>query len=33
MLGEIGVLIGERVSGYKYCCRCCPPELVGVDGI
>lgn len=31
MLGDIGVLAGEKVSGC--CCRCCPPNLVGVDGI
>lgn len=32
MLGEIGVLVGEKVSGCKCCCRCCPPNLVDVDG-
>lgn len=32
MLGEIGVSVGEQVSGCK-CCRCCPPNLAGVDGI
>ena len=30
MLGEIGGLVGEKVSGCKCCC---PPSLVGVDGI
>jgi hypothetical protein len=34
MLGEIGVLLlGEKVSWRKCCCRSCPPNLVGVDGI
>lgn len=33
MLGEIGVLVGEKVSGFKCGWRCCPPNLVGVDGI
>lgn len=32
MLGEIGVLVGEKVSACK-CCACCSPNLVGVDGI
>jgi len=29
MLGEMGVLVGEEVTGRK----CCPPNLVGVGGV
>ena len=31
MLGEIGVLVGEKASGCICCCRCCPSNLVGID--
>ena len=30
MLGEIGVLVGEKASGC-ICCRCRPSNLVGID--
>jgi hypothetical protein len=33
MLGEMGVLVGEKKSECKCSCWCCPPSLGGFEGI